>query len=183
MLDEIEQLGIVLSDNKDFFDNIPESTPSDEHGRRITRNVLLTVERGQSLYTRRLIEILSELINFSQINTNPYFDHYLLYKELDQYKKRSSDFKTYFEIANSNTQEAIDHLKFSIAHAEKSIQLDKCWYLKKTKEGSPKLGGEAALQSFQSVFNQALSRASRAERVVMGSYYGDAFRLRAALFT
>lgn len=177
VLDEIEQLGIVLSENKEFFDNIPESTPSDEHGRRITRNVLLTVERGQSLYTRRLVETLSELINFSHVNTNAYFDHYLLYKELDQYKKRSLDFRIDFEITNSNTQEAIEHLKFSIAHAENSIQLDRCWYLKTTKVGSPNPHGEAALQTFQGVFNLALSRASRAERIVMGSYYGDAFRL------
>ena len=176
ILDEIEQLGIAQNNSKEFFDEIPESIPSDEDGRRIVRNLLLTVQREQALYARRLIEILTELINFLQINTNAYFDHYLLYKELDQYKKRKSDFETYFNIANSNTQSAIDLLKRSIGYGEVRIQLDKCWYLKRAKGASPPPNGEGELLPFQSAFNLALSLATKSERAVIGFHYGEAFR-------
>jgi len=176
VLDEIEQLGISLLESKEFFDEPPESVPPDEHGRRITRNVLETVKRSQSLSARRLIEILTELINFSHCNSNAYFDHYLLYKELFQYKQRKADFETYFNIASSNAQTAIDLLKSALEDGERNLQIDKCWYLKRPKGGSPQPSGKAELLPFQSTFNQALLLATRSERAVIGFHYGDAFR-------
>jgi tetratricopeptide (TPR) repeat protein len=176
VLDEIEQAGISLGESKEFFDETPEATPPDEHGRRITRNILQTAQRDQSLLTRRLIEILIELINFSQANSNAYFDHYLLYKELGQYKKRRSDFKTYFDITNSNGETAIELLKSAIADGERSLQIDKCWYLKRPKGGSPQPRGETDFLPFQTMFNQGLSLATRSERAVLGFHYGEAFR-------
>src|ERR1041384_6080606 len=158
------------------FDEPPESAPPDEDGRRITRNILETVQRSQSLLARRLIEILSELINFSYCNSNAYFDHYLLYKELYQYKRRKADFETYFNIANSNAQTAIDLLKTAIGDGERKLEIDKCWYLKRPKGGSPQPNGKAELLPFQSTFNRALLLATRSERAVIGFHYGDAFR-------
>jgi hypothetical protein len=68
----------------------PTGIPDDELGRRLTRNTFSVVQRKQALRIRRLTEILVDLINFSQTNSNPYYDHYLLYEELVIHQQRRS---------------------------------------------------------------------------------------------
>jgi hypothetical protein len=80
VLDEIEQVAMALTLSQDSFEERPADTPNDEIGQRLLRNTFTVVEREQALHIRRLTEILVDLINFSQTNSDVYYDHYLLYK-------------------------------------------------------------------------------------------------------
>lgn len=102
-----------------------------------------------------------------------YYDHYLLYRELAEHRARQDDFDRYFSCKNLNTQSSIDLTKRSIAEAERGLDLANCWYLKGT---SPKPHGDAKIESFQGRFDKAIRLASKAERFVLGFYYGRAYR-------
>jgi len=173
VLDELEQIAIVLKLSRKLFDEGLHGIPNEERGRRFLRNMLSVIERDQSLYIRRLTEILVDLINFSRTNSNEYYDHYLLYKELDQHNKRKDDFKNYFDCENLNTQSSIDLIKQSIARGESKIQLGDCWYL---KGKNPKPNGAADIEDFRKRYDRAILLATKQERLVLGFYYGLAYR-------
>src|ERR1041385_1913297 len=107
ILDEIEQVAMALTLSQDWFDERPEQ-PTDDVGRRLLRNTFAVVEREQALLIRRLTEILVDLINFSETNSNVHYDHYLLYKELAEHQRRKLDFDRYFNCENLNTLSSID---------------------------------------------------------------------------
>src|SRR6266404_4020207 len=173
VLDEIEQVAMALTLSQDSFDERPDDGANDEVGKRLLRNTFATVEREQALHIRRLTEILVDLINFSQTNANAYYDHYLLYKELAEHRARQDDFDRYFGCKNLNTQSSIDLAKRSIAEAERGLNLTSCWYL---QGANPKTNGDAKIESFQQRFDKAICLASKAERFVLGFYYGRAYR-------
>lgn len=173
VLDEIEQVAFALKMTLEVLDGPPEDIPDDELAQRLIRNTFSAVEREQALHIRRLTEVLVDLINFSQTNSNAHYDHYLLYKELSEHRKRQEDFKRYFNCVNLNTQASIDLAKRSITHAEGRLQLNKCWYL---QGNNPNPNGEAKMASFVSSFDNALPIADKSERFVLGFYYGRAYR-------
>lgn len=173
VLDEIEQVAMALKLSEDSLGEAPQDRPDDEVGERILRNAFAAVEREQSLHIRRLTEILVDLINFSQTNSNVYYDHYLLYRELAEHRARQDDFDRYFSCKNLNTQSSIDLTKRSIAEAESGLNLASCWYL---KGANPNPNGDAKIESFQVRFDKAIRLASKAERFVLGFYYGRAYR-------
>jgi hypothetical protein len=173
VLDEVEQVAFALKMTLEVLDGPPDNIPDDELSKRLIRNTMATVEREQALHIRRLTEVLVDLINFSQTNTNAYYDHYLLYKELSEHRKRQEDFKRYFNCTNLNTQTTIDLTKRSITYAEGRLQLNKCWYL---QGNNPNPNGEAKMASFVSIFDKALPIADKAERFALGFYYGRAYR-------
>src|SRR5258708_22405396 len=161
VLDEIEQAAMALKLSEESLGEAPENRADDEGGERLLRNAFAAVEREQALHIRRLTETLVDLINFSQTNSNVYYDHYLLYRELDDHKRRKSDFERYFNCENLNTQSSIDFTKRSIGEAEKRLQLGDCWYL----DGkNPKPQGGNKLASFKTCFDNALPLATQAER-------------------
>jgi len=142
ILDEIEQVALALKLSHETLSEVPKDLPDDDLGRRLTRNTFSAIEREQALHIRKLTEVLVDLINFSETNSNSYYDHYLLYQELVEHRQRKNDYIRYFNCENRNTQFSIDLTMRSIAFAETQLQLDKCWYL---SGNSPKPRGKAAL--------------------------------------
>jgi hypothetical protein len=172
VLDEVEQVALALKQTQESFEEGPGDVPDDELGRRIVRNMFAAFESEQSVHIRRLTEILVSLINFSQTNADEYYDHYLLYKELDQRRKQKADFAAYFNCENLNNRAAIDLLKRSIASAESKLQINRCWYL---QGNSPPANGAAKLGSFINYFDKALLIATKAERFALGLSYARAY--------
>lgn len=173
ILDEIEQVAVALKLSQETLTDAPHDLPDDDLAQRLTRNSFSVVQREQALHIRRLTEILVDLINFSQTNSDPYYDHYLLYKELIAHRQRQYDFKRYFNCENLNTEASIDLTMRSITHGETRLQLNRCWYLSGT---NPKAGGKAKLESFINCFDKALPLASKVEKLMLGFYYGRAYR-------
>jgi len=90
---------------------------------------------------------------------------------LVEHQHRRYDFKRYFNCDNLNTQASIDLTIRSITCGETRLQLDRCWYLSGT---NPKPGGKARLETFMNRFDKALPLATKAERLMLGFYYGRA---------
>ncbi len=90
--DEVEQVAMALQLSEESVSGDLRDKPDDEVGERLLRNAFAVVEREQALHIRRLTEILVDLINFSQTNSNAYYDHYLLYRELAEHRARQDDF-------------------------------------------------------------------------------------------
>lgn len=174
VLNEIEQVTMALMDSQETLSKPIENQHNDEVEKRLFRNTFTLIEREQSLHLRRLVEILVELINFSQINFDEYYDHYLSYMELSQRLKRKYDYNKYFECENLNNQSAITALKQSITWAEKKIDIGKCWYLQKGKNLKP--SGESKIEKFDIYFDKSLPIATKAEKFLLGFYYGQSYR-------
>ena len=172
ILNEVEQVGFALKLSHEAVSEAPD-IPDDDLGRRLIRNTFAVVQREQALHIRRLTEILVDLINFNQTNSDPYYDHYLLYEELIEHQHRRHDFKRYFNCENLNTEASIELNVRSITNGETRLQLSKCWYLAGV---NPKPGGRAKLETFMNRFDKALLLASKAERLMLGFYYGRAYR-------
>ena len=107
ILDEVEQVAFALKLSHESMSEPPTDIPDDELGRRLTRNTFSVVQREQALHIRRLTEILVDLINFSQTNSNAYYDHYLLYEELLVHQHRRHDFKRYFNCENLTPKQVL----------------------------------------------------------------------------
>jgi len=117
ILDEVEQVAFALKLSHESMSKAPTGIPDDELGRRLTRNTFSVVQREQALHIRRLTEILVDLINFSQTNSNPYYDHYLLYEELVIHQHRRHDKRGPGFVSNS----AIPQLRGSFRVARHSL--------------------------------------------------------------
>ncbi len=171
VLNEVEQIAMTLMRLNDSLSEFP-GVPSDDVGKRIYRNSLVLTQRELSLHTRRSNELLVHLINFSTANSDEYYDHYLLYQELFQRKKKKNDHKTYYGCENQNNKTAIEAIKQYITFGESKVDLQKCWYL---KGGIPKPNGLAELETFANCFKKALKKASVSERVALGFSYSQAY--------
>ena len=170
-LNEIEQLVMVLMDTNDSLKEAPQM-PTDEIGKRIYRNSLAVAHREGAVHSRRLNELLVELINFSTTNEDTYYDHYFLYQELDQRKKKKRDHKTYYGCENLNNKNVISAIKQYIVFGEEKLDLERCWYL---SGKTPKLGGSAQLATFENSFKHALQHATTAERIALKFSYSQGY--------
>ena len=140
VLNEVEQLAMVLDIFNERLKELPKNPIGDDIEKRIFRNSFELTEREYSLHLRRLTELLVFLINFSQTNSDEYYDHFLLYQELDQRKKKREDFKVFYGCENLNNKTVIDALMRSIAWGEERVDVNKCWYL---SGHTPKSQGKA----------------------------------------
>lgn len=171
VLDEIERAGVALLRLKDLTsEGDPKIKPTEIRERRINRNLLAAIGAEQSLWIRKLTELLVELISFNTTNTHEYFRHYLLCKGLGDYLKLQADFSAYYGCRNRNVQESINHFKSLISGVETKIHRQKCWYLQPTRKGTSHKRSD-----FKTRFNYALPLASTGERVVLGLSYEIVF--------
>lgn len=171
-LDEIEKLGLIVHRMGETLSEYHEPEANDEVGKRLFRNILTAINDEQSLYIRRLTELLIELICFSKVNKHEYYDHYLLYRELNQCYRRKIDLKDFYNCENKNIQKRIELLKASISEGEKLILLSDCWYLQKDKKTSlPRPNGEALFEADSlTLLKRVIPIANKDERVALLDY-------------
>jgi hypothetical protein len=173
ILNELEQVTLALSVSEETIGQQLDTSDYDEMRLRITANTYSVVQREHCLHIRRLTEALVDLISFCQTNSSAYFIHYLLYADLEELQKDNHDLKEYFSCESQEIHDSIVNTMAKIAAIEVSLDLQECWYL---KGNYPKPSGKAQPASFISRFNNAISTATRSERLALGFYYGRAYR-------
>jgi hypothetical protein len=173
ILNELEQVTLALSVSEETMGQEIDTSDHDEMRLRITANTYSVVQREHCLHIRRLTEALVDLISFCRTNSNAYYIHYLLYADLEELQKDKHDLKEYFSCENQEIRDSIATTMAKIAEVEVSLDLEKCWYL---KGNYPKPSSRAQPASFMSRFNNAISAATRSERLALGFYYGRAYR-------
>jgi len=89
VLDEIEKSGLAMLNFSDFIlGGEGNSVAKTEENDRITRNIYSAAVDQLSLWSRKLTEILVDVISFKTLsNEEPYFRHFMLVTELKRKRK------------------------------------------------------------------------------------------------
>lgn len=129
----------------------------------------------QSVWQRKLAEVLVTLICFSTTNKVKYYYHYLSIADLQRYEAVIQEQRDFFSGASSTTENAVAQLRRKIETTEGGIDnLGKCWYLK-NKQSIQNHRRGPLLSSFRQRFIEALSISSLREKTALVYTYGKGF--------
>lgn len=132
---------INSSDNKDIMDESDESMIDDE-------NFLI----------RRLIETLSNVINFRDTDEAALFMLFLNLENMEQFLREENDLKRYYKIGNENIKSTIDDFVERIDDDISKIKSSEIWFLDNSRYQHRKL---PLFKSILKRFDRALSMATR----------------------
>jgi hypothetical protein len=172
ILDEVQKAGIAMIRWKDFLTYEDEDYNSDED--QLSRIILESIIEEQSLWQRKLSEVLISLVCFETTNENDYYRHFLLLSALDDHLSVVTDLKDFYNCPNKNIEHGITMLKDRIAKIEDKIDLSRCWYLRKKKKLRDRntLNPGQILNSMRSRMKFALPLCTSAEKLALGLSYG-----------
>lgn len=176
VLDELERVATGMMPLKEML-NSPDVQPSDSIDSRIQRNLVESINSIESMHERRLIELLVDLICFSEIGDEIHITHYLLYKEYDEFKKYARNQQEYYDLESANAKFLGNLLVqwLQTVETNPAFSWSKCWYLD-LKNGTISKGpGRDQMSSFEKRYKIALGHAKRNERLTLGLTYDDCF--------
>jgi hypothetical protein len=163
IFDEIEKVAVVIRRYEGLISR--EKNKSEEEAGRLYRNILSSIYEEQSLWIRKLTEILAQLINFQTNNSEIYYRHYLLCKEVCSYRKQRHDLLIYYGIKRKHDLKLEDGLLNYIRETEVAgnLDLNECWYLNSKKIYQ--------LSGFSEILERAMRLSSKVEKVALGVSY------------
>jgi hypothetical protein len=128
----------------------------------------------QSVWQRKLFEVLIALICFSKHNHISYYYHYFLLKDFEHYQNLRKEQRDFFHEKNNYRDNVINTLQGKIIEAEKLInEVAECWYLQDAKRGSNKI--QHQLVSVRKALLKALKIARPGEKTSLGYTYEKTF--------
>lgn len=133
---------------------------------RVHRNYHHSLLMESAVATRKLVEALAELINFSETNEEIFYRHYLLKKLEDAYRRSNNYRERFYSRASINIERTAKKFVDDATELESQLDRARCWYLRKTKTGRG-----SSLAPFDEVFDTALAYASPQERIGLGLTY------------
>lgn len=119
-----------------------------------------------TLWRRKLVEVLADLIGFKKANVPSYYHHYNLLHELNKKKKDAKDRRTFWGCTNKAAAREIKAIEDEAQQITINLDPQKCWYAEKNKAGQvqQKLNNESS--RFESIF----SIASKHHKALLLSY-------------
>lgn len=170
-LDEIEKAGTSLLRVAGFLD---EQNP--KLGDRISKNIIEAIQEEQTLWIRKLEEILTEVILFSKINEDAYYRHYMLVKELKSLKDAVTNSKDAYGCYIQNYQKQLDDISQEITGLEASkIDIQRCWYLAERKNKGRVSGIKGKLSSLSERINAAFLLATAEQIIALGISFDEGY--------
>lgn len=170
VLDLVERACFSYARIDESMDHNLLQNPSDEAELRLHRNYHHSLLAEGAVATRKLVEALAELINFSGTNEEPFYRHYLLKKLEDSYRRANNNRERFYSKASLNIERTAKRFTDDAAKLETQLDRARCWYLRKTKSGRGN-----SLAPFDEVFDTALRYASPHERLALGLTYDLAY--------
>jgi hypothetical protein len=176
VLDELERVATGMMTLKELIES-PSDQPSDSIVIRIQRNLFESINSIESMYERRLIELLVDLICFCEISQEIHITHYLLHKEYEEFKKYTRSQKEYYDLESKNAKFLGDLLVQWLQKVESdpTFSWSKCWYLELKNGAISKGPGRDKMSSFEQRYKTALRYAKRNESLTLGLTYDDSF--------
>ncbi len=176
VLDEVQKVGVAILGWQEFL-----SSPDDEKkfskSSQLDRVVIESMADQQSMWSRKLLEVLVNLISFRQTNEDAYYRHLLLLADLDYFLSLQEDLEAFYSCRSHNAEYSVSRLLSEIGRLEAAgFDISKCWYLKDkrpTIERSLKPGRIFA--SVYSRLHNALRIATEADKLAMGFSYRQFF--------
>lgn len=169
VLDELEKSGLALMNSSDFIlAGEGESVNKTEENGRITRNIYSMSIDQLSVWSRKLTEILVDVISFKTLsNEEKYFRHFLLVSELRRKRRLYQDFKTYYACDSENIKYQLSDLENEIKVLLPSLDPSRVWYIRSRKDGT--IG--TTLTSFEDRLKRILPYLTPDERLAVGDSY------------
>jgi hypothetical protein len=172
---EVQRAGIAMEQWPTLVDYSDVNRPI----KNADKVVLATLVPQQSVWRRKLVEILLCVIGFEETNELQYYHHYLLLTDLARVSFRRAHQSTYFGSDSTTLAARMDELKATLALLQsKSIDLSRCWYLKsdkRTARAFEKTAPHQLLASAGQLVQQSLRACTPAERRALGYCYEHAF--------
>ncbi|NGX32058.1 MAG: hypothetical protein K1060chlam4_00096 [Candidatus Anoxychlamydiales bacterium] len=145
-----------------------QNKPSSKKNDRILNSKIIQTKIDElSLWRRKLVEILVDLIGFRRANSLDYYRHYNILYETARKQKELKDREEFWGCSNQSLKEEIQELQVLSKQLEKKLDSQKCWYAekkKKTKELQLKLNGT------KNRFLEILGYAKKYQKALLLSY-------------
>lgn len=173
ILNEIEKAGTNIVRVKKITDSGELNQIDDKNHRH--RNIVNAILDEQNMWIRKLNEILNELIFFSYIKNDLYFEHYLLIQRHQAYLGRQSTYKDFFSCERKRDDSNINKLKKRVEEIENNnkFNIKNAWYLKSKKKASLRSGRIFSKHSdYRKILEQTLKIANPAQKLILGLSYG-----------
>ena len=169
-LDEIEKVGVAVMAWDEMIGNElidPEDAP--------TRVILERTLNEQSFWTRKTLEVLIDLVCFSQTNEDPYYRHLLLLRDLSQHVSIQQDLTTFYSAPSRNVEWSINRVFEEIRELETNkIDLGRVWYASRPLTAIP-TGPSGLLTSARARLQTALPLMYPHEKLTAGLSYARAY--------
>lgn len=131
----------------------------------LVNDIVQSVIDEQNMWRRKIIEILAELILFSDVNDNSYYKHYYLIHAIAEVKRVLSDWTEYYECEFDLYKDELRQLHEKLNNLENTgLDINKCWYLRSIK-------GERKVANFFQIYNKALMNATVHEKTALELTY------------
>ncbi len=131
----------------------------------LVNDIVQSVIDEQNMWRRKIIEILAELILFSDVNDNSYYKHYYLIHAIAEVKRVLSDWTEYYECEFDLYKDELKQLHEKLNNLENTgLDINKCWYLRSIK-------GERKVANFCQIYNKAPMNATVHEKTALELTY------------
>jgi hypothetical protein len=171
-LDEIEKMVLAVFQGLELLSG-EDLDPADA----FTRIGHEYLRDEMSLWHRKMIEVLADLVGFSATPDQPYFRDYLLLVQLDGVVGAQRDQEEFYGSESANYRVQIDELCGEIATLESgSLDPGRAWYrYRRVPLDREHLSPGRVLSSFRKRLQHAMPLATATEQGALGYSYGSGF--------
>ena len=170
VLVELQKAGLTMTRWVEFLDRSSETAKWSQSLKDLDAQSRLS---EQSLWYRKLVEMLVHLIGFAQTPDTEYFHHFLTAAELQQTLHDQKEQTEFFGHASDFLAEKAKLETTAFLGAP--IDWSRAWYLRDSKSTPPKSVRAPLLATTKSLVLQALQTGTPMERRNLGFCYRNAF--------
>lgn len=165
---QVMKASVTLLENEEHILEGPKEKDIGFLGRIIIEAII----DAQNIILRRHIELLVNLINFSNFDKGEAYRIFLNAENLEHFIGRQSDFGAFYESRSGNIDSSIKTFSDRISGDLKILGVQNIWFLRKNwnRKSSPPI-----FESMRRRFMLALPHATDDEKIVMGLSYNEFF--------
>lgn len=167
VLNEVEKSTFSVMSANELLVASRNEFPAREEDERLSSKILQYRIDELSLWRRKLVEILVDLIGFRKANSLNYYQHYNCLYERELYKNKSKDQETFWGCNNQALKQQIQKIEKEAEQLSQKLDVNKCWY---SKGASPI---QKNLTSTKDRFIQILPQAKKFQKAILISYYNS----------
>ena len=157
---------VLLLENEDHIQGLPRAGEVDALGRQIIESII----DAQHLILRRHLELLANLINFSQLNKGQAFRLFLSAENLDHFLGLQQDFGEFFENRSLNRDASISGFAKRIEEDLKALGTIP-WFLRSNWKSIVRRTTPSVFASARSRIMAAMPHATADEKIMFGMSY------------
>ena len=179
VLDEVLKVGTIMLTWEGFLKESDKTelekilqNEDGPHMLRVTREAFMD---EQHLWSRKLIELLSDLILFETTNSQEYYRLFLTCEILDAYLGLQRDFTEFFGGQNLNAGESIKLFLSTAKQSRRSINFTEAWFLNTSTNWERPIRAGNLFCSTRARYKLALQRANTNQKIALGISYENAY--------